>query len=66
MDDKIILKYVIIRIVCIIIIYMLGVLITPFVPNVKIVRVVEWIILLLITGLSFYIIGRYQNKAMKK
>jgi ABC-type multidrug transport system fused ATPase/permease subunit len=66
MENKIVHKYIIIRIVCVMIVYLLGFLLVPYTPDIKMVRFIEWIILLLIVAISFYLIGRCQKKALKE
>lgn len=66
MDNKKVYKYIILRIVCIIIVYMLGAFIAPYTPNTKMIRGLECVIMLVVVAISFYIIDRYQKKAMKK
>lgn len=66
MDNEKVYKYIMLRIVCILIVYMLGAFISPYTPNTKIVRGLVCVIMLVVVAISFYIIGRYQKKAMNK
>lgn len=66
MDNEKVYKYIILRIVCIIIVYILGAFIAPYIPNTKIVRGLVCVIMLVVVAVSFYIIGHYQKKAMNK
>lgn len=65
MENKLVYKYIGIRVICIIIIYILGSLIVPYTPNIKIVRIIEFVLMLIIVAISFYVIGRCQKRAIK-
>jgi hypothetical protein len=66
MKNNVYLKFIIIRCICLaIIIYLTG-FIANFLPDVRLIRVIEAIIMLIVAAISLLFIGRYEKKSQKK
>jgi positive regulator of sigma E activity len=58
-------KFIMFRCICLAVVLYLTGYIAQFLPNIRSIRIIEAIIMLIITAISFYIIDRYERKAYK-